>query len=174
MKSARVWTVAALLLVTAAVAQAEEKKKAAKPKPAKSQTLKIADAGVVVAVPATWRLESEGSITAKAPEDKGVVYFIVAESSAVQQALQQVEEQLNRMATDVQAGNSEEGKINGLDVVSSAGTCKIDGVGVNLRIALVSNADKKVLIMLALVRSDAGETIDRQTIEMFQSIKPLK
>ncbi len=93
--------------------------------------------GFKVTLPGNWKVEEGDVLTASDPAEEVVLaFFVVGDAETLEAALNALDQALSPFIQDVQAGEPEVTKVNGLDAVVVDGTGKIEGQAVEIGIGI--------------------------------------
>jgi predicted Zn-dependent protease len=129
-------------------------------------------AGFALWLPDGWKTETDEDVLSASDADEEVAmgFFVAADADTVEEALKALDGELSKFIKDIEAGEPEETKINGLDAVTIDGKGKVEGVEVDLGVAVIAKNDK-VLIVFGAVPSPLFKKHEATIGKIFTSIK---
>lgn len=161
MKSVRIWMLFLLFLcAVVSLLSAEE--------------LVHEEAKISIWYPDHWAMESdENALMIADPDEEVVFVYMLIESDEIEDALAALEEELLSAVTDLQSGEPEEDKLNGMDCLFMEAQGKIDDMDVDIGIFIIYTPAQKVLLLMGIVQSSAYEKHEDTIVEILSGIQPL-
>jgi hypothetical protein len=126
-------------------------------------------------IPDTWQVETEDNILHASPKD-GSVYLGLwgVNAKSMDQALEGLDEEVGKWITDLESGDAEETKINGIPFVfvDGEGKDKDDGSVVKCSVAVFIPAENEIMILIYFGTPDAEAKHEKALKKIVQSIAP--
>ncbi len=140
--------------------------------PAQGELLRHS-AGVVLAVPVGWSVETRGDdVQLLSPDRTVLVRLMVIDTNQLEVALDAVDQRLDGQLEAHDLGSDRAAVVNGLKGRLAAGSGWLQGESVKLRIALVLTPRKQVLVVLAVVRQSASAERQAEIRGLLESVRP--
>lgn len=138
-------------------------------------TTRIPDANVEVWYPDKWNISKDSTaITITEPAEEAALTFVTIPGEKLEQALETLEAQIAKIATDVAvSGKPSEQTINGMKVVVVDAKGKVKGKAVDISAALIVRPNKKVMLMFGMVESSKLKKHEKDLTKVVASLKPV-
>jgi len=128
---------------------------------------------VSMTVPAKWNFAIEGnSLAVSSPDDKVQLSFEVITIEELEAAANHMGEELAEAFPDIEIGEVEESKVNGMDLISIGGVCEGGKKYAGYDLIVTKNA--QVLVVTGLIDFSMKEKYSKDVMNLYKSIKPMK
>lgn len=128
---------------------------------------------VTLTVPSKWNFAIEGnSLQVSSPDEKVQLSFEVITVEELEEAATHMGEELAEAFPDIEIGEVEETKVNGMDLISVGGYC--EGGKKYAGYDLIVTKNSKVLVVTGIIDSSMKEKYAKDVMNLYKSIKPLK
>jgi predicted Zn-dependent protease len=130
-------------------------------------------AGVLVRVPAGWRISrTPDTMSLTSPDEAVLMMLVVVEAGELNVALRAMDQTLANYLTDAEIRNTHETSLNGMRAIVADGHGAMDGERVEVGIALALSPIGKVLIVLGFARQSAAPETQGEVQNIIRSIRP--
>lgn len=129
-------------------------------------------AGFSIFLPDNYSVEIDGDVlVAKDPtEELGIRLYAVENEASMEKAIDEAFELIKQNVTDLDLGEGQEGKLNGLDTLSFDGKGKVGGTPADLTVTLF-HKEGKILVMYGAVNSAKASKFEADIVKILKSIK---
>lgn len=129
-------------------------------------------AGFSIFIPDTYSVDINGDVlVAKDPtEELGIRLYAVENQESMEKAVDEAFELIKQNVTDLDLGEGQESKLNGLDTLSFDGKGKVSGTPADLTVTLF-HKNGKILVMYGAVNSAKASQFEADIVKILKSIK---
>mgnify|MGYP001766460197 CR=1 FL=1 len=140
------------------------------------ETYQHKEGGISIWFPDNWKVTTEeGLLEATSPDEEAYAHLLVLQDvESLEAAVDAYTEELDKVVANFKS-SSEEGKeveINGLNVYVIDGEGEVDGVTLDVGIALIGS-EKAVTMMITFNSKDAAEKYSKDFDKIAQSLKAI-
>lgn len=144
--------------------------------PAFAKEIKHPEAGVQYHLPDAWTSEMEGPlVNTMSPDGAVIALFIGVDQAGLEAMIDGLDDMLAEMGIkNVQVGEPEEGKANGMPAIALEGSGSFEGSAIELGVAVViPPSNGKALVLVGFSEKGAGKKHDAAIGKILGSIKSL-
>lgn len=129
-------------------------------------------AGFSIFIPDTYSVDIEGDVlVAKNPtEELYIRLYAVENKESMEKAVDEAFELIKQNVTDLDLGEGQESKLNGLDTLSFDGKGKVGGTPADLTVTLF-HKEGKILVMYGAVNAAKASQFEADIVKILKSIK---
>lgn len=129
-------------------------------------------AGFSIFIPDNYSVEIEGDVlVATDPtQELGIRLYAVENEASLENAVEEAFELIKQNVTDLDLGEGQESKLNGLDTLFFDGTGKVGGTPADLSVGLF-HKNGKILVMYGVVNSAKASKFEADIVKILKSIK---
>ncbi len=128
---------------------------------------------VTLTVPANWSHEIDGNnLIIHSPDQKLALSFETISMEELEGRTNQMGTDLAESFPDIEIGEIEESKVNGMDIISIGGVCSGGTKYAGYDLIVTKNA--KVLVVSGIMDFSAKEKYNNDVANLYKSIKPMK
>ena len=136
-------------------------------------TVRHPGVAIEMVIPPSWNQEREGdALMIQSPDETVLMVFTAVEASDLKAALDVLDQQLAQTITEPELNGFTEGTVNGMSAVMADGVGKLDGVEIELGIALLLAPDGNVMISLGLAQRNVSQETGEQLVGILRSMRP--
>ena len=130
-------------------------------------------ARIQIDTPRGWETEVDGAdLLINSPDELVMMFFHVAKADDMEDALDELEEELDDLMKNVKEGKPKEGTIRGMDYLEISGTGVVEGVKVNWDVTILQNGDNDPVIIISIL-FPGWKKHSRALKKFADSIKPI-
>jgi hypothetical protein len=128
---------------------------------------------VSLTVPAKWSHEIDGNhLMIASPDQKVLLNFEVITVEELEGRTEQMGTELAEAFPDIEIGEVEESKVNGMDLISIGGVC--DGGKKYAGYDLIVTKNAQVLVVTGIIDFSMKDKYSKDIMSLYKSIKPMK
>jgi predicted Zn-dependent protease len=133
------------------------------------------DARVSMWIPDSWSIERDGEVVMIAdPLEEVALVLYTLRARELDRAMEALDHELETFVRDIRVtGDAEETSINGMRAVIVDATGRVDGVAVDLSIALIRAPSRRILVVLGIAESDKLLYHERTLARIVTSLQPI-